>query len=91
MVSPRQFGLPAWLLALFSMLPVTGHAAGNAASFPAPSLDDARLATLIAYGRAVASIGPGERAGKAVLLSESGTRRILDVVLLDGGVSFSFG
>lgn len=44
MVSPRQFGLPAWLLALFSMLPVTGHAAGNAASFPAPSLDDARLA-----------------------------------------------
>jgi hypothetical protein len=55
------------------------------------ALDDAKLATLIAYGRAVASIGPGERAGKAVLLAQSGTHRILDVTLLDGGISFSFG
>ena len=55
------------------------------------ALDDATRETLIAYGRTVASIGPGERAGKAVLMSESGQPRMLDVELLDGGVSFSFG
>jgi hypothetical protein len=55
------------------------------------SLDDATLDALIAYGRSVASIGPGERAGKAVLMSESGQHRTLDVELLDGGISFSFG
>jgi len=54
-------------------------------------LDDATRDALIAYGRIVASIGPGERAGKAVLMSGSGQPRMLDVELLDGGVSFSFG
>jgi hypothetical protein len=55
------------------------------------ALDDATRETLIAYGRTVASIGPGERTGKAVLMSESGQPRMLDVELFDGGVSFSFG
>jgi peptide-methionine (S)-S-oxide reductase len=44
MALPRQFGLPAWVLALFALVPVTASAAGNAVSFPAPSLDDVRLA-----------------------------------------------
>jgi peptide-methionine (S)-S-oxide reductase len=44
MVLPRQFSLPAWLLALFAVVPVTGYTAGNAVSLPAPLLDDVRLA-----------------------------------------------
>jgi peptide-methionine (S)-S-oxide reductase len=44
MALPRQLGLPAWLLALLAVVPITGHAAGDAMSVPAPLLDDARLA-----------------------------------------------
>jgi len=40
----RQFGLAAWVLALFAAVPGAAYAAASAPSFPAPALDDIRLA-----------------------------------------------
>jgi peptide-methionine (S)-S-oxide reductase len=40
----RQFGFTARLLALFAVVPVGAYAAGGASSFPAPTLDDIKLA-----------------------------------------------
>ena len=44
MALPRQFGQPAWVIALFIVAPIGAYAAGNTASFPAPALDDVKLA-----------------------------------------------
>ncbi len=44
MVLPRQFGPPAWVVALFVVAPISAIAAGNTVSFPAPALDDVKLA-----------------------------------------------
>jgi peptide-methionine (S)-S-oxide reductase len=40
----RQFGLATCVLALFATVPVATYAAGGAPSFPAPALDDIKLA-----------------------------------------------
>jgi peptide-methionine (S)-S-oxide reductase len=40
----RQFGLAARVLVLLAVVPVAAHAAGSAPSFPAPTLDDIKLA-----------------------------------------------
>lgn len=51
----------------------------------------AQLEALVVYGRIVGGIAPPERRGSAVLMSASGTRRMLAIELLDPGVVFSFG
>ncbi len=52
-------------------------------------LAEAAVELLVAHGRAVATIQPGESAGSAVLMATGAAPRVLRVEIVEGGVAFS--